>query len=278
MRLRALLGWAGKLARGEVDLGRVHLKCGDPVVMGPHADVHATSRTVMAQLQEGTATSTHHLRCFLRHNPVLRQAEHGGVTEDWLRDAIEQRGGLVIDSPLDAVASARSGDSGDVDAVTELCMRYHWMHLLYPEAKALWPDHPAILHHTRQNGFHVPDRVSADLDDPRLRALLRSLFEPVARDYAQVAERLGEPSFAPRHASARSLLHEAPDAHLPYLQAAFEDLADRGIVVLDRKAGSIAWGPQAADIEAYKQACVWPEDRPHVARRARSQGQRAVGA
>ena len=249
MQLRALLAWTAKLARGEVDLGRVHLHCGEPVVMGPKADVRALGREVMARLQSGTATSTHHLRCFLEQNRDLE-----GLDQDWLRDAIENRGGLVIDSPLEV--------HGDVDAVTELCMRYHWMHLFYPEAQALWPDHPAIAHHARQNGFHVHERdPEADLRDPRVRSLLRAVFEPVARDYAQVADRLGSTAFAPRHASARSLLHEAPESHLPYLQSALEDLAERGIVVLDGKLGAVAWGPNADGLPAYKQACVWPPAR-----------------
>lgn len=261
MKLRSLLAWTTKLARGDVRLGRVHMKCGTPVVMGPDTDVRQVSQAVMSELQEATAASTHHLHSFLQRHLVE------GVTEPWLRSAIERRGGTVLDSPL-AVR-------GHVDAVTEQCMRYHWMHLFYPEARALWPQHPAIVHHTEQNGWHRPTRAISDVDlrEPRLLALLHALFEPVARDYAKVAESLGSTDHAPRHASARSLLHEAPGAHLPHLQAALEDLAARDILVLDRKLGAVAWGTQAAGFQAYKDACVWPVDKP-----AQAHWLRAVGA
>ncbi len=122
MQLRALLAWSAKMAQGQVNLGRVHIACGDPVVMTPEADARSVAMDVMAELQDKTATTTHHLRAFLHHNRLP------GVSEQWLRDALERRGGLVIDSPLDI--------EDDMDDVSEMCMRYQWLHLFYPEARA----------------------------------------------------------------------------------------------------------------------------------------------
>lgn len=248
MQLRALLAWTTRMARGQVSLGRVHLRCGEPVVMRKDAEVHTISREVMARLQEATVATTHHLRCFLHHNALP------GVDLDYLRDALERRGGQVVDSPL--------GGEDAIDPVTEHCLRYNWMHLFYPEALAVWPDHPAIGHHTRHNGFHLHERTPdpEELADPRMRGLLRALFEPVARDYARVAERLGPVQWPPRHATSRTLLYDVPDAHLPNLQAAFLDLVERGVLTSDRQ-GRHEWGPNAAEIDSYKQACVWPDDR-----------------
>jgi 1-acyl-sn-glycerol-3-phosphate acyltransferase len=264
MQLRALLAWAMRMAQGDVKLGRVHLKCGEPVVMRPDTDVRQVARTVVARLQEHTATSTHHIRAFLQRNRL------DSVSAEWLRDALERRGGLVIDSPLEL--------QGSVDPVTELSMRWHWMHLWYPEARALWPDHPVVQHHTAAHGWHMPERQpsDADLRDPRVHQLLRALFEPVARDYATVAASVGQPPWPPRHASARSLLHDAAGSHLPYLQAAFDDLAERGVLVVDRKDGAIAWGPHADQLAAYREACVWPEDRTeHTTGVAKAAGSRS---
>lgn len=257
MQLRGLLAWTARMARGEVSLGRVHLVCGTPVTMGPDSDVRETSREVMAQLQAYTATTTHHLRSFLQQTAL-------DVDVAWLREAIVRRGGQVIDSPL--------GGEESVDAVSEQCMRYNWMHWFYGDARTVWPEHPAIAHHLKHNDYLALDRTpatsgspacSTELRDPRLRQVLRALFEPISRDYGRVAERLGSPDWSPRHASPRSVLVELPDAHLPFVQAVFQDLVDRGVLSASSGTGAAgtthAWGPNAADIEAYKAACAWPD-------------------
>lgn len=250
MSLTGLLAWSTKMAQGKVELGRIHIRCGDPVVMKPADDVREVASHVMAELQDATAATTHHLRAFLHHNDVA------GIELDWLRDAIERRGGQVIDSPL--------GGESDLDPLTEQCMRYHWMHLFYHEAQQLWPDHPAIVHHAEHNGWHWPtyQANAQELADPRLEKLLRALFVPVARDYAAVAERLGTPEWALRHATPTSMLHELAGAHAPNVQAAYEDLTKRGVLTLvDKKRQVYAWGPQAQALQSYRAACVWPEDR-----------------
>lgn len=247
MQLRALAAWTAKMIRGDVQLGRIHIRCGSPVIMRPSTDVRDASRQVMGQLQAHTATTTYHLRTFLRHQPMA------GVDVDFLRRSIELRGGIVLDSPL--------GGEETIDATSEQCLRYNWMHVFYADARALWPDHPAVLHHTDKHGYMPPvyEPSEKELNDSRLKALLRALFEPVGRDYLTVAERLGPTEFEPRHASARTLLYEAPDAHLPYLQAAFADLLHRGVLQMNGK--NYAWGPNAEEIQTYKEACTWPENR-----------------
>ena len=245
MQLRKLVKGIGTLARGEIALGRIHMTCGEPVMMSPETDARVASRDVMAELQKHTATTTHHLRCFLAKNPIP------GVDLKWLRSEIEKRGGHVVDSPL--------GGESEVDATAEQCMRYHWIHLFYGEADARWPDHPGIAHHTRSNRYAPSPVVTpAALQDPRLRALLRAIFEPIARDYATAAAKLGSTKWLPRHASPRGALYEVPSAHLPNLQAAFSDLTDRQILALEED-GSYVWGPNAEDIEAYRAACAWTD-------------------
>lgn len=247
MQLRKLVRGIGTLARGEMALGRIHMTCGEPVMMSPDSDARKVSRAVMAELQRHTATTTHHLKSFLAKNPIP------GVDLKWLRAAIEKRGGEVIDSPL--------GGEASVDATAERCMRYHWIHHFYGDAELSWPGHPAITHHTRGNSYApVFMPTAAELRDPRLRAVLHALFEPIARDYATAATKLGSPEWAPRHASPRSVLYETPSAYLPNLQAAFSDLADRGVLALD-ESGTYEWGPNAAAIEEYREAVRWPESR-----------------
>ncbi len=246
MKLSALLAWSTGMVRGEVSLGRVHITCGDPLVMRPDSDAREISHHVVAELQARTATTTHHLRAFLHH------ADVAGMDLAWLRDAIERRGGQVIDSPL--------GGEDNLDPITEHSLRYQWQHLFMDEALAIWPEHPALQHHVARNSFHRQQYTAtgAEIHDPRLHKLLRALFEPVARDYARVAQALGTPAFPPRHALASTAVYEMPDAYLPTIQAAFDDMVERGILVVGA-GGRHDWGPRAADLSAYREQCRLPD-------------------
>lgn len=244
MKLSGLVGGIRQLTRGELSYGRIHISCGEPVMLSPHSDVRQVGGLVMGELQANTFVSTWHLRCFLAKNDLP------GVSLAWLRRQIELRGGKVFESAL-------RGD--DVDAAAERCMRYHWMHWFYADARAAWGEHPVLEHHIRNNSYAELPRPPKDaLADDRLVALLRALFEPIARDYGTVAAKLGSPEWAPRHPSPRSFLHENPKAHLPDVQAAFADLVDREILGFDELEGGHVWGPRAGELGAYREACELP--------------------
>ena len=57
MRLGALLSWAVDAWRGRVDLGRVHIACGTPVILDASSDVHAVSHEVIDRLRDAMLTS-----------------------------------------------------------------------------------------------------------------------------------------------------------------------------------------------------------------------------
>jgi 1-acyl-sn-glycerol-3-phosphate acyltransferase len=95
MRLGALLRWTRAALRGEVRLGRAHVACGAPVLLGPDDDVPQVAQAIMAHLREATVSTTYHLKAFLRHYP------QPGLDEAALREAIEANGGRVLDSPLE---------------------------------------------------------------------------------------------------------------------------------------------------------------------------------
>ena len=96
MRLGPFLAWTLRALRGRVDLGRVHIACGVPIRLEPGSDVHAVSQEVIAQLAGATVSTTYHLRGF------LAQHQLNGVDLTWLRSAIEERGGRVLESDLNA--------------------------------------------------------------------------------------------------------------------------------------------------------------------------------
>jgi hypothetical protein len=57
----------------------------------------------------------------------------------------------------------------------------------------------------------------------------------------------------------QDFINTHPHAHLPNLQAALEDLLERQIII-PTKNGSYEWGPFAANMEFYREACVWQEN------------------
>ncbi|MGH7831338.1 MAG: hypothetical protein ACREP8_14300, partial [Candidatus Binatia bacterium] len=95
--------------------------------------------------------------------------------------------------------------------------------------------------------------------DPRLRAVLRALFEPVCQDYQLVAEMLGAPPAPISCSGPRELVRRFSSAFLPNLEEAWEDLSQRGILRAGENAEDVDWGPQAELIEAYRAEAAWPE-------------------
>ncbi|MEY3015119.1 MAG: hypothetical protein RIT45_3854, partial [Pseudomonadota bacterium] len=212
MQLRKLLLWTAKMLTGAVDIGHVHVTCGEPLVLDGETDVHGLAVEVMAQLQMHTAASTHHLRCFLARNPIA------GVDDSTLRQAIEARGGVVLDSDL-------RGEHG-VDPEIERTMRYHWMHLFYPEARKLFPENPAIRHHCAINGYAPAAHVDlAEVpNSPAMRAVIEALFRPICDEYVAVARFLAETTLPLSELTCSRIVKERPALHLPNVEGALDDL------------------------------------------------------
>ena len=52
MSLEAIFRWLLELSRGQVDLGRIHIACGMPVLLDAGSDVHAVSHEVIERLRD----------------------------------------------------------------------------------------------------------------------------------------------------------------------------------------------------------------------------------
>ncbi len=125
MRLLPLLAWALRVVRGQIDLGRIHIACGAPVELSRDSDVHSVSHQVIDQLQSATVSTTFHLQGFLDQHPI------DGIDVAWLRSAIEQRGGRVLESDL--------GIPEDLDPLIASTLRHQFAHLFAAETE---PDGP----------------------------------------------------------------------------------------------------------------------------------------
>ncbi|MCE9625967.1 MAG: SDR family oxidoreductase [Deltaproteobacteria bacterium] len=250
MRLGGLLAWLGRVTSGEIRLGRIHMACGQPLAMDPDADLMSLSREVMAELQGGLTASSYHLRAFLRQHPIP------GLGLDWLKQAIEARGGRVIESPLK--------DEEKNDEILGPTFNYQWSHCFFAEALSAFPEHPAIQSHVRSN-LYLPlseSKMPASREE-RLQFLLQALFEPVCRDYYGVADVLGQRKNPPR--SAAEFLPHLHGAHLPNIEACLEDLVAREILTPGDKGEGYRWGPKAQELNRYREACRWPETASRLA-------------
>jgi alcohol-forming fatty acyl-CoA reductase len=254
MQLRKLLMWTGKLLSGAVDIGRVHVVCGEPLVLDADTDVNALAVEVMAQLQSHTAATMHQLRCFLARNPIE------GIDANSLRRALEARGGTVLESNL-------AGEHA-VDPEIERTMRYNWMHLFYPEARKLMPDHPAIRDHCAANGYAPSAHV--DLVDtpstPQLHALLEALFRPICDEYVAVARWLSETMTPMAEVTSGRIVQERPALHLPNVEGALALLCERDVLSA-LEGGGFAWGSRGESLAQWAVACAWSEDAAPVLRR-----------
>jgi hypothetical protein len=94
MRLAPLLSWVRSVWRGRIDLGRIHIACGEPIHLDAGCDVPEVSNQVIERLRAASAVTTYHLEAY------LSQHHEDGLDAAALRAAIEERGGRVLESHL----------------------------------------------------------------------------------------------------------------------------------------------------------------------------------
>jgi nucleoside-diphosphate-sugar epimerase len=244
MRLGDLLGWTRRLLRGELEIGRVHLACAMPVLLDLQGDVAKAADALVSALRGATVVTTHHLRAFLDRHPIA------GGELSWLEREVRERGARVLRSPP---------RRGPVPDETERCLREHWRQLFLPEAALALPENPVVAFSARDAEVVRPDRCDAQaaLSDPRIGALVRSIYTDPCRDWAALGRLLGPPppGSEPPVTSPAEAARALPGAHLPDLEDAFEDLFARGILAREAGISAPVFGPRALGLEAWREAC-----------------------
>jgi glycerol-3-phosphate O-acyltransferase len=94
MRIGPLVSWVVAVWRGRIDLGRIHIACGEAIHLDEQCDVGEVSWEVIERLRDASAVTTYHLEAYLSHHA------EDGMDAAALRAAIEERGGKVLESPL----------------------------------------------------------------------------------------------------------------------------------------------------------------------------------
>jgi alcohol-forming fatty acyl-CoA reductase len=232
-RARSGLGpmarWTMRLLRGEINLGRVHIRCGTPLRLDSESDPRELSLAIVAELQRHAVVSTFHLDTFCRHNASSR------IDPDALRAAIARRGGVVVDSRLDRAS--------EVPAALARTFECQWMHLFYADALARLPGDAAVESHVRRNGFWYPE---APADEPVAPAVVEALFTPIRRDHERVRE-AAEALPAGLEFNAEMMVQKLPGAFLRDVEDALAHLAEEGVLSGEgqtfRRVGGPAAGP-----------------------------------
>lgn len=207
MTLSRLWRWRRRAARGEIQLGRMHIHCAEPLELNADTDVRALSQNIVGRLQQHTGVTPFHLGAFLQHVSLP------GVELADLEAAIRTRGGQLLRSPLDPAAPENA-----VHAVIERSLRYHWLHHFVDEALARWPDDPALTDWAERHRLIAPVVAAS----PAPAGLLEAAFEPIRRDYARVAQLLSDHPDLPAANAIERIMKQHPDADLPTLENAID--------------------------------------------------------
>jgi len=245
MSLPAMGGWALRLLSGRMNLGRIHIRCGDMLSLNPSSDVKALAQALMVQLQQHTATSEFHLRVF---------AANTGVAADWLAQELRRRGALLIgsDQPADDPYQP-------VPPVTERSLRNHWQHWFADEARTLAPNNPA-LNHWLDRQCYV--EAQTDCSDPQLPKLLTGLYAPVCKNYIWLAKVLRgqSPSMQlERESLIRETFQRHPQADWTLLHTALDGLVAAGLLTVVADGIGLRRVPTLDSIDDYIAASGWQE-------------------
>ncbi|WP_338864450.1 SDR family oxidoreductase [Myxococcus stipitatus] len=228
MTLTGVLSWVTKLARGHVQLGRVHVACGAPQMLESSTDVRTLSCALMSELQRHTTVSSFHLRAFLAEHPIP------GVDEAWLKDAIERRGGRVVASDLPVPSP--------LSAELSYSLRNQWQHWFAGDVLARQPGNVALEDHlSRYRWCATP---LAESGDTRVDAVVEALYAPVVRDYREVTK-----------VRAPGELKVVEVAHRPHLDGVVQALVSRDIV--KPTDDGFEWGSNATQLSGFHEACAW---------------------
>ena len=153
IRMGTLLAWLRRVRNGEVNLGRIHVSFGTPLVLDLSTDVQALAGRIVDELERSLVATTYHLRCFLAEHPIE------GVDLRWLTTAIRKRGGRVLRSRLRTPC---------VSETIEATLQKQWKHVFRADAQRIF-------------ALQREGRDPCESVDPRLVSLVGILFESMGR-------------------------------------------------------------------------------------------------
>lgn len=250
MTLGKLLAWYQRMRRGEISLGRMHICCAPPLVLDAKSDIAVLAADVNASLQKHTAASDYHLQQFCQQHP------EAAVTAEQLKQAIENRGGLVM------LSSLTQPDLPPLPVCIQRSFRYQWMHWFMEEALTAQPNNPALVSFAEQTCYIQADLTAvSEADRIAKMELVRCLFKPITDNYEFVARYCGLKQ--PQLLSARQLLEamlnaavaQGFEADVPVFENAIHGLLQHGLLIKNSDGQLSANNINA--LESFAEQCRW---------------------
>ena len=118
LRLGPLFGWLADVWRGRVNIGRIHVACGTPIMLDAETNAQKAGDAIIRELRGAMAVTSFHIEAYASANSA------NGVSTAQLQAAIEEAGGRVLESQLPVPA--------DLDPLIANTMREHFAHFLPP--------------------------------------------------------------------------------------------------------------------------------------------------
>ena len=116
LRLAPLFGWLADAWRGRVNIGRVHIACGVPIILDGNTNATRAGDHVVRELRGAMAVTQFHLEGFAAAFPT----EYGSAAE--IRAQIEAAGGHVLESRLPV--------PDNFDPIIARTLGEHFIHIL----------------------------------------------------------------------------------------------------------------------------------------------------
>lgn len=99
LRVGPFFSWLRDVWRGRVQLGRVHIACGAPVIMDEHTDAKRAGEAIMRELRGAMAVTSFHIDAYVAGHP------EAGVDAAEVRANVAASGGRVLESRLTVPAT-----------------------------------------------------------------------------------------------------------------------------------------------------------------------------
>lgn len=229
--LTRLAAWAGRLAAGDIRLGRVHVACGDPVTLSPDSDVHTVANRVMAGLQSQTACTTFHLRTFVDRVRIE------GVDVAFLRGAVARRGGTVLESALEP--------DGRVDPFIDETLFHQFSHLFADDLRVRSAS--PLARHVADELYFGERQAAADedRDDARIDAVVDALFGPIFERAARTLRVVEALRAGGAPVRLDDVCARLPGVYSAEVESVLRRLVSIDVLVPSRERGVYTWGRAA---------------------------------
>ncbi|MEO7997580.1 MAG: SDR family oxidoreductase [Gemmatimonadaceae bacterium] len=116
LRLGPLFGWLADVWRGRVNIGRIHMACGTPIMMDGTTHAQNAGEEIIRELRTAMAVTSFHIEAYAASNPPE------GNDPAVYRAKIEAAGGHVLESKLEVPAN--------LDPLIARTMREHFAHYI----------------------------------------------------------------------------------------------------------------------------------------------------